>query len=530
MAAVAAKTDAEAARDVAVSATVHSPKIEDGTWHVWNQQNDGYVDTNVTAQGPKGDKGDSYVLTEQDKADISTLVDSMKIHICTSQEYNSETGVPTIANPDTETFYLVPGGDGNNLFIEWVYVNGAWERFGSADVDLSNYVQKTDYATSDNAGVMKVNSAALYGMFVDSTDHYLKMLPAASLLIKDGIERYKAIAPFKQHESTFYGLAKAAGDTTQSQSSNAVGTYTDEAKAAIQQMLDVPSTGDIPDVPVQDVQVNGVSVLQDGVANVPVANTDELGVVKIYPAYGVIIDNGRLAVSRASDSQLKAGGDQFKVIVPVNQHKSTFYGLAKAAGADEKDSTLPVGQYTDNAKSAIRTMLGAASDNIIVISDTAPTDPDTKIWIPETATSVQVPTVSEMETALAGKVGDVQVAGTSVVGSDGIAEIPYATYYQGAFTPGIVSVRGLGIYIADSTTGEIAIAKATSRKIKTGIGDTAPIVVSNQHESIFYGLSKVAGVDLANETVTLGTYPEASKTAIKQMLGVEEGLKVVRLI
>jgi hypothetical protein len=51
-----------------------------------------------------------------------------------------------------------------------------------------------------------------------------------------------------------------------------------------------------------------------------------------------------------------------------------------------------------------------------------------------------------------------------------------------------------------------------------------------EHESTFYGLSKVAGVDLANETVTLGTYPEASKNAIKAMLGVQDGLKVVRLI
>lgn len=42
---------------------------------------------------------------------------------------------------------------------------------------------------------------------------------------------------FEYDESTFYGLAKAAGDTTQSQSSNAVGTYTDEAKAAIQNMF-----------------------------------------------------------------------------------------------------------------------------------------------------------------------------------------------------------------------------------------------------------------------------------------------------
>jgi hypothetical protein len=37
----------------------------------------------------------------------------------------------------------------------------------------------------------------------------------------------------------FYGLAKAAGDVTQSVSSNTVGIYTTEAKAAIKSMLDI---------------------------------------------------------------------------------------------------------------------------------------------------------------------------------------------------------------------------------------------------------------------------------------------------
>lgn len=46
-----------------------------------------------------------------------------------------------------------------------------------------------------------------------------------------------------QHIATFYGLAKAARDTTQSQSSNAVGTYTPEAQAAIQNMLGISQTG-----------------------------------------------------------------------------------------------------------------------------------------------------------------------------------------------------------------------------------------------------------------------------------------------
>ena len=107
-------------------------------------------------------------------------------------------------------------------------------------------------------------------------------------------------------------------------------------------------------------------------------------------------------------------------------------------------------------------------------------------------------------------VTDVQVNGTSVV-TTGVANI----------------VVGNGITI---TSGAVSISPATDARIKKGIGDYNAIVPPKQHLSIFYGLSKAAGVDLANETVTLGTYPETSKTAIKAMLGVQDGLKVVRLI
>jgi hypothetical protein len=40
-------------------------------------------------------------------------------------------------------------------------------------------------------------------------------------------------------DDVFYGLAKAAGDTTQASSGNPVGTYTEEAKAAIRAMLGI---------------------------------------------------------------------------------------------------------------------------------------------------------------------------------------------------------------------------------------------------------------------------------------------------
>ena len=60
---------------------------------------------------------------------------------------------------------------------------------------------------------------------------------AASSEIKSGTSNYLPIVPNNQHQAAFYGIAKAAGDTTQASSENAVGTYTDDAKLKIQQMF-----------------------------------------------------------------------------------------------------------------------------------------------------------------------------------------------------------------------------------------------------------------------------------------------------
>lgn len=63
---------------------------------------------------------------------------SLPIHICTSDEYDHSTGVPTISSPDEGTLYLVPASSATtgNLFVEWVYVNSAWEKVGSVDVEI----------------------------------------------------------------------------------------------------------------------------------------------------------------------------------------------------------------------------------------------------------------------------------------------------------------------------------------------------------------------------------------------------------
>lgn len=139
--------------------------------------------------GEKGDPGDDYVLTAQDKEDIAGMVDAP---------------------------------------VQDVQVNGVsiLDAQGVANVPKAN---------ADNFGVVKV---ATQGVALNS-NNVLQIVPASLNTIKSGVGNYNPISPQHQHESTFYGLAKAAGDTTQSASSNTVGTYTDTAIDKIMQMLGI---------------------------------------------------------------------------------------------------------------------------------------------------------------------------------------------------------------------------------------------------------------------------------------------------
>ena len=108
---------------------------------------------------------------------------------------------------------------------------------------LNNYVPLTRYATPLQAGIIRVGNG-----FVNSGSGMISISRASSSFVKGGSNSFNPIVPNNQHESVFYGLAKAAGDTTQSSSSNSVGTYTDEAKVAIKTMLGVT-----------DVDISGLS-------------------------------------------------------------------------------------------------------------------------------------------------------------------------------------------------------------------------------------------------------------------------------
>ena len=65
-------------------------------------------------------------------------------------------------------------------------------------------------------------------------------------------------------------------------------------------------------------------------------------------------------------------------------------------------------------------------------------------------------------------------------------------------------------------------APATSDEIKGGSVESKAIVPSTQHKSVFYGLAKLAGSDMASSTNPVGEFTDDAKSKIQQMLSVPD--------
>lgn len=294
-------------------------------------------------------------------------------------------------------------------------------------------------------------------------------------------------------------------------------------------------------IPVTDVQVNGSSVVASNVANVPISNDSTFGVVKIDSSNGINITNtGALRTWSANLNIIKPGTNDFRPITPSNQEKSTFYGLAKAAGADMASSNNAVGTYTDAAKAAIQHMIGtdasiapyesdAIADAAYAIGELFMLNgklhhATAAIAIGDTltvGTNCAVVNISEVFSH------DVQVNGTSVL-NNGVANVPLAsTSDVGVVKVDSSEAYGLGI----GTGGRLYVITASSAHIKTGGGSYRPIVPSKQHESTFYGLATAAGdTTQSSSSNAIGTYTNSAKTAIQTMLGVENGVTFVETV
>ena len=199
----------------------------------------------------KGEDGQDYVLTENDKQEIASLVD-------------------------------VP--------VEDVQVRGtSIVTNGTANVPIANGQQVL--------GLTQYNST--YGITVNA-DGRVQTFPAISSEIKGGTNDRRPITPSVQHESAFYGLAKASGDTTQSQSNNVVGTYTDEAKASIQSMFGINMDSKVDKDAIENAGIINktyttikdivVTTSTDSTHTIPYAESSNGGLFELYK-YRITYDN-----------------------------------------------------------------------------------------------------------------------------------------------------------------------------------------------------------------------------------------------
>lgn len=290
------KNEAEQAADRAEEAVEHYPRIVDGVWEVWDAQAGAFVSTGVQAQGPQGVPGEQGEPGEPGP--------------------QGETGPQGEPGADGVTFTPAVSAEG---VISWT--NDGWKTNPQPVNIKGPQGEKGDTgATGATGPTGQTGPAGAPGI-------------SPSITITDITGGHRV-------------------------------TITD---ADGQHSFDVMD-GEDGHGAVQDVQVNGVSVVADGVANVPVGTANTLGVASVRTQQ-FIMTNGVIEHRFAELNDAKNGTNTQRAINSSLMYAQSFYGLAKAAGdTTQSQSANPVGTYTDSAKSAISTMLNGP----VSVSGTTP--------------------------------------------------------------------------------------------------------------------------------------------------------------
>lgn len=238
---------------------------------------------------------------------------------------------------------------------------------------------------------------------------------------------------------------------------------------------DKQDIADLVDVPVEDVQINGTSVVNDGVANVPVMDSNNFGVAKIQASLGIGITGGKLALTLPTAAQIKNGNAEYGAVTTLKQHESIFYGLAKLAGANMASSSNAVGTYTEEAKIAIQKMLGIyGAPWELIITDTVTNETDSEYNItvdnngqPFELTDVffVLTTPTQQTQAALGQYGRVFFYYNTMTSDE------YDTAYLGAYTQQATAVARTSSAMITQTNGMRKIEYLTNNT-KGGDGST----------------------------------------------------------
>lgn len=84
-----------------------------------------------------------------------------------------------------------------------------------------------------------------------------------------------------------------------------------------------------------DVQVNGTSIVNDGVANIPIMTHEKMGVAKYWNAYGIQAnDEGYLQMLKAANDNIDKRDSNYRAIVPTNFDYALKQGMCDGKGVE----------------------------------------------------------------------------------------------------------------------------------------------------------------------------------------------------
>lgn len=314
----------------------------------------------VGGKGDKGDPGEDYVLTEQDKAEIAQMtIDDTAAAGTTDKTWSADkiaaeiaagTGVlvelniardGTVTTEASVADILADIEAGKHVYglghIEGNVGTTANTYAPMLAVDIGGLMSGIVCTFNIMEGKIQVMGAAMGGR--DTWQMQMQMtMKAATASLEDRAESFDAMdLPISN-----------------------VGAPVNATDAATKQYVDEHAGGGT----VTDVQVNGTSVLSEGVANIPYASASNAGVIKVAARNGVQMNaNGEIFVTKANSTHIKNdSGVTTSALSPADVKGIAFYGLSNAAGDTTQHATT-YGNfiYTPEAKSAVQSMLGVSS-------------------------------------------------------------------------------------------------------------------------------------------------------------------------
>lgn len=105
--------------------------------------------------------GDAYTKTQVDTAISSAVANAHHL------KREIVAALPAVSAADEDTIYMVPdsgktsdAGSESSSYVEYMLINGAFERIGTSDVDLTNYATKTDVSDAITTAASDATSKA----------------------------------------------------------------------------------------------------------------------------------------------------------------------------------------------------------------------------------------------------------------------------------------------------------------------------------------------------------------------------------